>query len=145
MLQCSTMATSISGALKALRGASKGLVYSSESDRPIKAIAWSSEDAAGAKTPRDAVAKVAGVAPEQVVAVSLEAFFAPLATPQAWWGESERAEGARFAELVAQLKLLDGAEAFRVGDGPDIAVYVVGLDPTTPGGFVGVKTRITET
>lgn len=131
--------------VKALRSASKGLLYTSESDAKLTALAWSAEQTGGAKTPLEAVAKVAGVSSSEVKSVSLENFFDPMATPQDWWGEDEKETGTRFQELKKTLASLEDSAAFRVGDGPDIDVYIVGRDPGDSGGYSGVKTRVTET
>ncbi|MGC4047585.1 MAG: nuclease A inhibitor family protein [Armatimonas sp.] len=136
------VATSI---VKALRSASKGLLYTSESDAKITPFAWSTEEVAGATTPVEAVAKVAGVSASKIQTVSLDSFFDSMTSPQDWWGDEEKATAARFQELAKELSGLKNVAAFRVGDGPDIDVYIVGGDPASAGGFAGVKTRVTET
>ncbi|MGC4044775.1 MAG: nuclease A inhibitor family protein [Armatimonas sp.] len=131
--------------LKSLRDTSRGLFYTSESDAKITAISWPAEKVGGAKAPLEAVGKVAGVEPGTIQSVSLESFFEPMVKPQDWWGEEEKATGARFEPLVKVLSTLTDVAAFRVGGGPDIDVYIVGGDPASAGGFAGVKTRVTET
>ena len=129
------------GTFKKLQAAAKGLIYSSESDRAVKAVHL--DALAGASTPLAAVAAAAGVDPSEITVVSVSQFLEPMVFLDKWATEEDKAVVAQFQVLQAALEGLEGAAAHRVGEGCDIAVWVMGKDPE--GGFVGVKTRITET
>jgi hypothetical protein len=131
------MATTMS----ALRAAAKGLIYSSESDAPLKAIQLDADE--GTKTALDAVAAVASVDPGEIQEVSLEKFLAPMVAPQDWHTDEDKAVIEQFLGLQKVLEELEGIAVYRVGEGPDIDVYLVGAAPE--GGFAGVKTKVTET
>ena len=118
----------MSATQKALRVAAKGLIFLSESDAPLVAVHLG--DAAFA-------------ALDKTRSLTVAEFLAPMATPQPWHDEIERKGAERFQNLAAKLAALDGALAYRQGDGPEIEVYIVGKDPA--GGYTGVRTRLTET
>ena len=128
----------VSETLKALRGAAKGLIYTSESDAPLKAIVWTSEDVEGASEPLSAVAKAAGVEPETIEVAPVERFFGQFTEPQDWWGNEEKEICAQFGELVKALSTLPGVAAHRVGDGPDTRGRVV-LDRQHPGAIAATS------
>ncbi len=127
--------------LRALRAAAKGLIYSSESDAPLKAIQLDADE--GTKTAVDAVAAVASVDPGEIHIVPLEKFLAPMVAPQTWHTDEDKVVIQQFLGLQKVLEGLVGVAAYRVGEGPDIDVYLVGVAPE--GGYAGVKTRVTET
>jgi hypothetical protein len=133
------------GTLRSLRNLTEGLIYVSESDGPVTAVFLSSEDVGGASAPEEALARVTGAAPGSIVGQGVAEFLSGMTTPQAWWGEAERGVAARFSALADALGKLTDVRAFRVGDGPDIEVYLIGGDPKNPGSFAGVRTRVTET
>ncbi|WP_394793090.1 nuclease A inhibitor family protein [Armatimonas sp.] len=127
--------------MTALRAAAKGLIYSSESDAPLKAIKLDADE--GTKTVLDAVAAVASVDPSEIQMVPLEKFLALMVAPQAWHTEEEKAVIQQFLGLQKVLEGLEGVAVYRVGEGPDIDIYIIGVAPE--GGYAGVKTKVTET
>ena len=127
--------------LRTLRAAAKGLIYSSESDATLKAIQLDSDS--GIKTALDAVVILSSVDPSEIQAEPLEKFFAPMTTPQSWHTDEDKAVIVQFEGLQKVLEGLEGTAAYRVGEGPDIDVYILGRD--AKGNFAGVKTRVTET
>lgn len=130
--------------LKTLRDATKGLLYTSEADKPLKAFLWpKAEVGAEEMNPETLRAgrKIGAKVPIQER--TLDAFFAPMVKPQGWHGEEEKAMAAKFQALVEMLRTeLGGVRVFRVGEGR-VEVYVVGK--TTEGDFAGVSTQLVET
>lgn len=135
--------------LKALRVAAKGLLYPSESDKPLKAFLWKGTPPDGDAS--EAALRVQIEAPDSAVVQSLplERFFGPVTTEQDWFGEEERERAQRFRALQEALgRHLAGLRAFRVegGHADDrsvVDVYVVGQ--TAGGGLAGVSTQVVET
>ena len=126
--------------LSELRAATKGLLFLSESDAPLKPFVWkgvvvSSGEALLAHLEKDAATPVQEV--------ELTKFFAPMVTPQDGDDDEARADRARFQALVVRLAMLSDTRAFRLGAGPEIMVYVIGKTPE--GGTAGVSTMLTET
>jgi glutathione S-transferase len=134
------------GDVKALRAAAKGLLYPSESDKPVKAFRW--EGAAPPEGDVDEAALRAHIeAPPRAVikAIPLERFFEPVSAEQDWFGEEERKAARRFRALQQVLQdNLTGVQAFRVEDNPSLVdVYVLGR--TAGGEVVGVSAQLVET
>ncbi|MBC7806039.1 MAG: hypothetical protein H7145_07795, partial [Akkermansiaceae bacterium] len=103
-------------ALAKLRAAAKGLLFMSESDKPIKAFVWKDVKAAG-DTIDAAVLTAAKKVPDgaTVTTRTVDDFFKNATANQAWFGEEEKAQAERFRALVAVLKeQLGGVQAFRV-------------------------------
>lgn len=126
--------------LSELRAATKGLLFLSESDGPLKAFVWKGVviDSAAAL-----LVRLGKDAATPVQEVELAKFFAPMSTPQDWDDDEAKADRARFQALVAQLAQLTNTRVFRLGSGPEITVYVVGKTPD--GSTAGVSTMLTET
>lgn len=126
--------------LSELRASTKGLLFLSESDAPIKAFVWKGVviDSAGAL-----LAHLGQAANTPVQEVALEQFFAPMTTPQDWDDDDAKADRVRFQALVAQLAALTATRVFRLGSGPELAVYAIGKTPD--GSTAGVSTLLTET
>jgi hypothetical protein len=118
--------------LKALRTASKGLVYLSESDKPVKPFLWEKADKlAHAPEPLDAL-KIQREIPEgtSIETRTLEHFFAT--------------QSPEFTALVQTLtENLTGIQVYCYRNGTYVDAYVVGK--TTEGNYSGVSTRLTET
>ena len=120
--------------LAALKNASKGLLYPSETDAPFEPFSWGKAD--GDLTP-EKVARLAGAsAGATVEEQSLADFFKDLT-----------ADGAEHAEAFRKLQQaigerLSGARVFRVGR-VNIDVYIVGR--TADGEWAGLKTQSVET
>ena len=133
--------------LTALRTAAKGLLFQSESDKPLKPFVWSEIDASDAKVDA-AVLQKSGKVPEGdlVQTVPLDEFFAPMTTEQEWFGNEERDRAKRFQSLVATLKeKLTDIQVFRVAPegGTTIDVFVVGRAES--GSLAGLQTQLIET
>jgi len=133
-----------SGTLKALRAASKGLLYPSESDRPVKAFTWTADQAKGAISGAEAVAAVTSVPPGRIKEGALADFFQPVTTPQPWHSDEEKVTLRRFQELEKTLTAtLQDPKAYRAEGGTTIDAYVVGKD--ADGNWSGVSTQLVET
>ena len=114
--------------LKSLRSAAKGLVFVSESEFPVVAVHWTESEF-------DSL--------DRTHPLDLNRFFEAMTTPQPWHDESERESVEQFQKLVGILQSLSETSVFRQGSDPVADVVVVGKAPG--GGFVGVRTRVTET
>jgi len=120
--------------LGALRKASQGLLYPSDTDEPFEAFAWGK--AAGdldAETAR----RLAGADPVAPVQErTLAEFFANLTDDAA-------PDADKYKDLQQVVgEQLSGAKVFRFGD-VDIDIYVVGK--TRDGNWAGLKTKAVET
>jgi Nuclease A inhibitor-like protein len=132
-----------------LQKAVKGLIYSSESDSQITAIQAEASEVKNAQSAQEAALALYAKANPTVTDENLEVksvvdFFATVTIPQAWWGEEERAQAEKFKILIAVLQKLDGVQAFKIGNGPEKTVYIIGTDASKPGSFVGVTLNVTE-
>lgn len=127
-------------ALEALRQASEGLLFLSETDAPIEPFFWA--EAAPVAPSSELVAARAKVEAKEVKAQSLTAFFKGAVREEDWQNAEEKAQAKRFQLLLDAVKHnLDGAKAFRVGE-IEIAVYVVGR---VGDGYAGFQTKVVET
>jgi hypothetical protein len=139
-----TDVTARTATLKTLQTASKGLLFPSESDRPVKAFTWTPDQAKGASSAAAAVAAVKGVDPDSIRSVSLDDLFKPVMTPQSWQGDDEKAVVQGFQALKRVLtETLTDPTVYRVEGGTTIDVYVIGKDPD--GNWSGVSTQLVET
>lgn len=125
----------------ALKQASQGLTYQSETDSPWTVVSWPSAE--GVPT-GDAVRKKgrhrAGAPVEEQ---SVDEFFSPLVEDKDWYGDEERAVAARYRSLINVIRdRLTAPKVFRVGE-RKVAVYVIGQ--ATKGGWAGLKTSAVET
>ncbi len=136
--------------LEALRQASQGLLFPSETDAPIEPFFWS--DAAPMTPSIELVASRANVEidafegktqeAKPFKTQSLAAFFKPTVVEEDWHNEQEKAEVKRFQVLLAAVKSnLKTPKVFRVGK-VEIEVYVVGQ---VSDGYAGFKTMVVET
>jgi hypothetical protein len=125
----------------ALQQAADGLTYPSETDAPWATFAWPT--AQGEPTAA-AVLKLGRQRSKAPVAEqSVDEFFAPLVQEQAWYGEEEKADAARYRALLDAVKrLLANPKVFKVGS-RKVTVYVVGQ--AKEGGWAGLKTIAVET
>lgn len=117
--------------LEALRLASAGLEYPSETDVPFEPFHWPAGRAGEAA--RDAVAARAGPG-DPIVDLSVEAFFAPLA-------RTSRARSFRRLRRVVEATL-GGPTGFRVGE-VRVQLYLIGR--TRSGDWAGLRTSAVET
>jgi hypothetical protein len=124
--------------VEALREATRGLMFMSESDYPFEVVLWEAEpthDTLRALTGSDASAPV-----EERSAAD---FFRVAASEADWKGAQELASARRYQTLLRLLEEnLTDLRVFRVGE-INIPVYVVGRGPS--GGWLGVSTRVVET
>jgi len=120
--------------LAALREASQGLLYPSETDAPFEPFSWGKAE--GDLTPQKAARLAGASADAPAEEQSLADFFKYLT-----------ADGAENADRFKKLQqavgaALSGARVFRVGR-VNIDVYIVGQ--TQDGQWAGLKTRSVET
>lgn len=141
-------AASTEEAMKVIRSASEGLLYMSESDRPLEPFVWKKEEAPGQEEIDAALLLSVGkAAPGRTIKqVAVEKFFAPMTKEQDWHGEEEKKMADRFKELVKVLKSnLTNTVAFRIGDEGDEAIDAFVVGKTAEGDFAGVSTQLVET
>jgi hypothetical protein len=117
--------------LDALKKASKGLQYTSETDAPLQPFAWQGGD----KLSQARLLELAGAEPgTDVEADSLDNFLAAV-PPE---------DKAKFQALRQVLESqLSGIKVYKVGDEVEKDVYVVGK--TADGRWAGLKTTVVET
>jgi hypothetical protein len=130
--------------LRDLQNAVRDLYFSSESDEPVKALSLTPEKFGASEITAKTVADYRSASLETVKTLTIEEFFAPMTAPQNWWTEEEKATAARFTALAQLLtEGLTDAKAYRIGDGPEIEVYILGKN--AEGKILGVRTGLTET
>lgn len=134
-------------ALAKLRVATKGLLFMSESDKPIKAFVWQDIETKG-DTVDASVLTAAKKVPDgaKVTTRTIDDFFKNATVDQAWFGEEEKKQAERFRALVATLKeQLSGVQVFRVEQEGEasVAAYIIGR--TAAGNLAGVQTELIET
>jgi hypothetical protein len=119
-------------AVDALEKASKGLLFPSESEAPLKAFLWKGT---GDNLTPDRVRELAGAAKgESVEQTSLDELFATVPAE----------DRPQFDKLAAAIKgQLSGVKVYKVGDEAERQVYVVGK--TSDGQWAGLKTSVVET
>jgi hypothetical protein len=117
--------------LDALAKASKGLLYTSETDAPFEPFAWKDGD----KLTEDRLLELAGAeSGTGVEQTSLDEFFRLVPSE----------DQPEFQKLAAALKSqLSGINVYKVGDEPEKQVYVVGKAPD--GRWAGLRTTVVET
>lgn len=140
--------------LTAIQVAARGLLYPSESDKPVKPLRWQgmagdlapSQGSVDETTLRAAVPIPPGAT---VATIPFEQFFGPVATDRDWFGAAEKETARRFRDLQAVLERhLSGLQAFRVEgaheqDRSRVDLYVLGR--TQAGDLAGVSTQLDET
>jgi hypothetical protein len=129
-----------SPAITALKRATKGLLYTSESDAPFETVHWEGVgELSGEK-----VRELGGhKKKDPVQQESLDDFFADLVQEQDWQGAEERADVKKYRRLLTTLrKQLTDLRVYRVGR-VNVTLYVVGKTPE--GDWAGVKTTAVET
>ena len=130
-----------SAAVTALKKASKGLLYPSESDEPFTAFTWGKAD--GTLAPETVRKLTKRDTDEPVEEVSPADFFKDLTAEQDWHEKEEKAQVKKFRELEQALQgNLADVKVFRVGE-TNIDIYVVGKTPE--GDWAGLKTSAVET
>jgi hypothetical protein len=129
------------GGVAALKKASEGLLYPSETDAPFEAFEWPGEQG---KPDKARVLELAGLPAGTPVKVKgLDAFFKDAAAEEDWHDEQEQAQAERFRQLVGTLKeTLADTKVFQLGRGTEKDAYIVGRTDT---GWAGLKTKVVET
>jgi len=117
--------------LEALKKASKGMLFVSDTEAPLEPFAWKG---AGELT-EDLVRKQAKVEEGTAVeATTLDRFFRAVPSE----------DKAKFRELAQVLKeQLSGVKVYKVGDEPEKQVFIVGK--TGDGKWAGLRTTVVET
>ncbi len=136
--------------LVTLRVATRGLLFPSESDKPIKAFSYRGDSKKRVLVSRilNAIAKLPAGA--IIKTPTVEEFFQPVTETQDWFGPDEIRAAARFQTLVDTLQnTLTNVRVFHVENAlPDdpsvIAVYIVG-QTLCGDGWAGVRTQLIET
>lgn len=123
----------------ALKAATEGLLYMSETDEPFEVLHWGK---AGGDLASE-VRRRAGLAAEAAVKeVPLEKFFGRLTNPP-HADDDSAADAARYRKLVDALRAnLSGVRIFRTGT-VNIEIHILG--ETADHEWVGLKTKAVET
>jgi hypothetical protein len=129
-----------SGDTQALKAASQGLLFQSETDAPLEPFEWPGEQG---KPEKARVLELANLLPNTPVKTkSVDAFFKQATKEQSWHDDEEKAEVQRFKQLVQMLKQsLSDVKVFQAGKG-ESDVYIVGR---TESGWAGLKTKVVQT
>ena len=117
--------------LDALKKASKGLSYTSETDAALEPFAWEGGGKLTAARVRELAGAEKGTAVEQT---TLADFFG--AVP-----EEDRDKFDALAKVIQEQ--LSGVKVYKVGDEAERQVYIVGKAPD--GRWAGLKTTVVET
>jgi hypothetical protein len=126
---------------KTLQEATKGLLYSSETDSPIEVISWNSQ--APNVTAKDVLSLAGKETDSPIEEISLDDFFDDLTEEQDWHDDEDRLMVKRFRNLLDVLnKNLTEIHVFRIGE-TEIDIYVVGR--TTESKWEGIKATSVET
>src|SRR5262245_17819009 len=128
------------GVVEALRVASAGLLFRSETDAPFEVVEWPGEQG---KPDKARVLELAALPPSTPVKTkSLDAFFKDQTKEESWMDDQEKAEVQLFKELVQAIKAnLSDVKVFLVG-GAEADACIVGR---TESGWAGLKTRVVQT
>jgi hypothetical protein len=127
--------------LSALKKASSGLLYPSESDEPFKAFSWPRQKGERAA---QAVLRAGKHDPDSPVEeVPVEEFFNSVIEEWEAQGEEGQADAQRYRELLRVLReQLTDLKVFRIGQ-IQVAIYLIGK--TRDGAWAGVRTTSIET
>ena len=126
--------------VRALQENSRGLLYPSESDKPLKVVSWP----AAQGVTEDLVRRQCGLDPKIPIETKpAEEFFAPVTTLQDWFGDAEKQTAAKFQELERLVReRLSNAQLFRWGD---TTAHLLLLGKDASGGVAGLQTQVVET
>ncbi len=126
--------------LAAIRTAVTGLLFPSETDRPIVPFIGKKVD----QVSKEAIISSFGIKKtEAIERVEFEDFFERLTAEKDWFGKREKERAERFRLLKRELQeSLSSLEVFRVGR-VKIAIFVAGI--TSDGRLAGVRTEAVET
>ncbi len=134
----------MSDLLETLNTQTKGLIYSSEADFPVKPFLWTKAEVGAEPLTPDKVKALLKIKPNAAVeTTTAEAFFEPVVTIEKWFGDEEKQTAAQFQTLVDTLKAnLTETAVYRIGDAKK-TVVIVGKTPE--GDYAGVTTKVVET
>lgn len=122
-----------------LKEATRGLLFMSESDRPLDVFVWGRAE----PTPEWVRGRAGADSSAPFETRDAREFFRASASEPDWKGEEELAVARRFQSLLRLLETsLADLKVYRVGE-VDAAVYVAGRAPS--GNWLGVSTRVVET
>ncbi|HEX6185961.1 MAG TPA: nuclease A inhibitor family protein [Pyrinomonadaceae bacterium] len=125
--------------LEALKEATRGLTFMSESDYPVEVFDWGKAE----PTPEFLRGLDGSVADAPVETRTAAEFFRAATSEPDWKGADELAVAKRFQALLRLLEEnLSDLKVFRVGT-INIPVYVAGRSAS--GSWLGVSTRVVET
>jgi hypothetical protein len=120
---------------------SKGLLFPSETDAPIRPWVWRRPD----RFSLEALRAAQGYSQDTpIVTLDLDEFFASATRDYDWHGPEEQERARRFRAVVAALKArLRDIRVYKVGESGTLDVFAVGRadDGTT----AGVTTQVVET
>jgi hypothetical protein len=127
-----------------LKTASDGLFYISETEAPFDTFVWNRKEKNGNQPTADEVLKMIGRESDaKVTEKNLAEFFAQPTQMQDWFGDEEKTQVEKFANLKELLaKNLREIRVFKIGE-VQIDIYIVGVD--RDGNLAGVKTKAVET
>jgi hypothetical protein len=130
-----------SAIVEALKKATAGLLYTSESDEPFEAFLWKNR---GGSLSTQHFLDLSGHKPaDGVEEVKLEDFFSELTADQDWYGVAEKETAEKYRRLFRTLEnQLSDLRVFRVGK-VNKDIYIVGR--TSSGGWAGIRTKAVET
>jgi hypothetical protein len=117
--------------VEALKQASKGLLFPSETDAPFKAFLWES---AGQLTPERVCALAGAEEGTEVEEMSLDDLLETVPS-------EDRADFQRLVDAIRQQ--LSEVKVYKVGDEAERDVFIVGKDHD--GEVAGLKTKVVET
>jgi hypothetical protein len=124
----------------ALVAASHGLLMPSESDRPFEPVLWAKAAAGFDANALRARLRLPASAP--IEEITLDDFFAKVATAQPWHDAQQQADVPRFAALRDTLRQrMQDVRVYRVG-AIELHVYIVGRSGDD---IVGLTTVLIET
>jgi Nuclease A inhibitor-like protein len=127
--------------VEALKKASAGLLFPSETDAPFEPFEWAGQEG---KPDKARVLELAGLPPDTPIKTkSLDAFFKDVTQEQDWMDEGEKAEVQRVKHLVQALKdNLGDVKVFLAGGRAEKDAYIVGRAEE---GWAGLKTKVVQT
>jgi hypothetical protein len=117
--------------LDALKAASKGLLFPSESEAPLEPFAWKDGGALTHERLLELAGAEAGTSVEETDLATLLRTIPP----------EDKAKFDRLAKVLQEQ--LTGIKAYKVGDEAEKEVYIVGK--TKDGRWAGLKTSVVET
>jgi len=116
---------------------SEGLLFISESEYPLEQFLWQAADL----TTETILTRAGKPVDTSIEEITLDDFFAPVATEEDWHDDEDRKNVQRFQELVKALSALENIQVFKLGK-VEIDVYIVGAIGKD---LVGLKTTVIET